>query len=208
MFHKIGLIGFLVSSAATLSASQAGAADGPLPCPEPHPPGYVVADPNTGRDAGGNCNLTRTGPDGKIEQLQYLSHPRFKDAVVYGRGLAHEANFLDTHDARYATVTIAPGGYSRWHNHPGVNFTAVISGVATYYTLEADGKCVEHQIAKDPNLGATGFLEIPRQVHAIVNESNSDVVLNVLFLKKESDASFTGNAEQPSHGSCPRGFNP
>ncbi|HKX11536.1 MAG TPA: hypothetical protein VJP40_00180 [bacterium] len=207
MFHTVNLGVFLVAAAAVLSAGSARAAD-PLPCPEPHPPGYVVADPNTGRDAGGNCNLTRTGPDGKIEQLKYMSHPNFKDAAVYGRGLAHGAPFLDTHDARYATVTLAPGGYSRWHNHPGVNFTAVISGVATYYTLESDGKCIEHQIAKDPSLGAVGFLEIPNQVHAIVNESNADVVLSVLFLKKESDTSFTGNADQPSHPSCPQGFNP
>ena len=179
---------------------QLASAD-PLPCPVER--------------AAGNCGVTRVGPDLKIEELAYSVNAGFTQTTVRGRGIGSIANGYQAHDVRWATVTIIPGGYSRWHYHPGANFTSVESGKGIYYTVEANGKCTTHSLSKDPAEGVTGMIEIPGQVHAIKNAGSDPLVLRVLFTKEEFDAhtgtgdpNFTEDADQPSSATCPTGFNP
>lgn len=174
----------------------------PLPCP-------------VNRDAAGNCGVSRIGPDLKIEQLGYNVSKAYKQATVRGRGLSDMVGGLGNVDARWAVVTIIPGGFSRWHYHPGANFLSVEKGTGVYYTVEANGTCKVHDLSTNPEEGVTGTIEIPGQVHTLMNTGSEDLVIRVLFTKAEyhqdtgeGDPNFTENADQPQDPSCPTGFNP
>jgi hypothetical protein len=189
--------------------ARQGTADHPETpvCPDPHPDGYTVVG-DIGRDAGGNCNLVRTNlvNDGKIEQMAVKSGKGHKHANISGRVIGDQARGFTTHDARIAKVTVAPGGFSRWHTHPSANYAYAISGKLSYWIVKANGKCSKYVLTPNPQLPGevSGTVEMPLQVHAVENESTTEVAeLGVIFLKKESVASYTDIAEQPDDPSCP-----
>ena len=100
-----------------------------------------------------------------------------------------------------ARVVVGPGGFSRWHYHPGMDFLMVMSGTITYYTLEANGTCKRHLVSS-----GDGFAGLPNQHHVVLNEGAEDAEILVLFLKGEDDPAFTVAADEPAHRSCPTGF--
>jgi quercetin dioxygenase-like cupin family protein len=78
-------------------------------------------------------------------------------------------------DTYVQDVTIAPGGYSGWHSHPGISFVMVRSGTATFY--QAADPATPHVYS-----AGTGFVEEPGDVHNAVNEGDTDLELVVFYL--------------------------
>jgi quercetin dioxygenase-like cupin family protein len=88
-------------------------------------------------------------------------------AMIKTRGLS---------DAVVRTLTIAPGGDTGWHSHPGPVFALVTAGTGSFY------------FAADPTFtpavypAGTGFVEGAGDVHIFRNEGVVDLELTVLFL--------------------------
>jgi quercetin dioxygenase-like cupin family protein len=79
-------------------------------------------------------------------------------------------------DVYFMVITIAPGGDTGWHSHPGIVIVTIKSGVATEY----DGDDPD----EDPIIheAGAGFVETPGHVHLVRNEGDTDLQLVVLFL--------------------------
>ena len=88
-------------------------------------------------------------------------------AMIKTRGLS---------DAVVRTLTIAPGGDTGWHSHPGPVFVLVTAGTGSFYH------------AADPTFtpavypAGSGFVEAGGDVHIFRNEGGVDLELTVLFL--------------------------
>jgi quercetin dioxygenase-like cupin family protein len=74
------------------------------------------------------------------------------------------------------TLSIAPGGDTGWHSHPGPVFALITAGAGSFYE------------AADPTFtptvysAGTGFVEAGGDVHIFRNEGAVDLELTVLFL--------------------------
>jgi quercetin dioxygenase-like cupin family protein len=88
-------------------------------------------------------------------------------AMIKTRGLS---------DAVVRTLTIAPGGDTGWHSHPGPVIVLVTAGTGSFY------------FAADPTFtpvvypAGTGFVEGGGDVHIFRNEGTVDLEATVLFL--------------------------
>jgi quercetin dioxygenase-like cupin family protein len=78
-------------------------------------------------------------------------------------------------DAHFVHYTIAPGGHSGWHSHPGICLVSVKSGTATEY--HADDPETPHDFP-----AGTGFAEEAGAAHLIQNEGDEPLELIVLHL--------------------------
>jgi quercetin dioxygenase-like cupin family protein len=76
------------------------------------------------------------------------------------------ANFI------FQDLTIAPGGYTGWHTHPGVLLVTVVSGSIDWY----DGKCVRHVYNAGDSLTETDAL------HYVRNSGGSNARLMINFV--------------------------
>ena len=85
-------------------------------------------------------------------------------ALVKTRGLS---------DGYVRYLTIAPGGDTGWHTHPGISFALIQSGTLTLYHSD---------FTSEVHPAGTGFVESPGDVHNAVNEGATDLELAVLFL--------------------------
>ena len=88
-------------------------------------------------------------------------------AMIKTRGLS---------DTVVRSLSIAPGGDTGWHSHPGPVFVLVTAGTGSFY------------FAADPTFtpvvypAGTGFVEGGGDVHIFRNEGNVDLEATVLFL--------------------------
>jgi quercetin dioxygenase-like cupin family protein len=91
-------------------------------------------------------------------------------------------------------VTIAPGGQTGWHAHPGPGFVLVKSGVATEYSGD-DDDCtpVVHPTG-------TGFMENTGHVHNVRNEGTDPLELVALFILPPG---AKPRIDMPNPGNCP-----
>jgi quercetin dioxygenase-like cupin family protein len=78
-------------------------------------------------------------------------------------------------DAHFMHYTIAPGGHSGWHSHPGICLVAVKSGEATEY--HDDDPLTPHVYP-----AGTGFGEEAGAAHLIRNEGTVDLEMIVLHM--------------------------
>ena len=78
-------------------------------------------------------------------------------------------------DAHFVHYTIAPGGHSGWHTHPGICLVTVKSGTASEY--HSDDPLTPHVFT-----AGTGFAEEAGEVHLVRNEGITDLELIVLHL--------------------------
>ncbi len=101
-----------------------------------------------------------------FDEITALNHTPDYTAVVKTTGQS---------DTYVQDITIAPGGYSGWHSHPGISFVMVRSGTATFYQA-ADPATPQVYSA------GTGFVEEPGDVHNAVNEGDTDLELFVFYL--------------------------
>jgi quercetin dioxygenase-like cupin family protein len=80
--------------------------------------------------------------------------------------------FTDVHFVHY---TIAPGGTTGWHSHPGISLATIKSGEATLY--DGDDPLTPHIYP-----AGTGFTEESGHVHLARNEGSTNLELIVLHL--------------------------
>lgn len=93
-------------------------------------------------------------------------------------------------------LTIAPGGNSGWHTHPGPVFVLVTAGSVVNYHGN-DPTCTGTKIAT-----GEGFVETPGDVHMVRNEDTSTTaVLVVTFLDVPIGGAF--RIDEPKPGNCP-----
>jgi quercetin dioxygenase-like cupin family protein len=76
-------------------------------------------------------------------------------------------------ETRVVHISIAPGGHTGWHSHPGPVFVMVEEGTVTLE--QADGTSVSYG-------PGTGFVEEPGHVNIARNEENIAVELVAMFL--------------------------
>ena len=110
-------------------------------------------------------NIILAGPI-VFDKITALNHTPDYTAVVKTTGES---------DTYVQDLTIAPGGYSGWHSHPGHAFVMVRSGTASFYQA-ADPATPQVYPA------GTGFVEEPWVVHNAVNEGDTDLELFVFYL--------------------------
>jgi quercetin dioxygenase-like cupin family protein len=88
-------------------------------------------------------------------------------AMIKTRGLS---------DAYVKHLTIAPGGDTGWHSHPGPVFVLVTAGTGTFY-------CVcDPTFTPEVYPAGTGFVEEAHMVHILRNEDDTNLEVTVLFL--------------------------
>ena len=110
-------------------------------------------------------NIILAGPI-VFDKITALNHTPDYTAVVKTTGES---------DTYVQDITIAPGGYSGWHSHPGHSFVMVKSGTASFYQA-ADPATPQVYPA------GTGFVEEPWVVHNAVNEGDTDLEMVVFYL--------------------------
>ena len=113
----------------------------------------------------GVTNIAIAGPV-ELDEIHIVQQDRDYGAMIKTRGLS---------DAYVRHLTIAPGGDTGWHSHPGPVFVLVTAGTGSFY------------FAADPTFtpvvypAGTGFVEGGGDVHMFRNEGNVDLEATVLF---------------------------
>lgn len=101
----------------------------------------------------------------------------------------------DDIDVVTQTITIAPGGHTGWHSHPGPVFVTIQAGTMTFYDAD-DLTC-------SPGTYATGDSFVDRgggHVHIARNEGSTNLVLYATYLVPVGAAIRT---DVPNPGNCP-----
>ena len=102
-----------------------------------------------------------------LGEIQVVQENPFYGAMIKTRGLSDEV---------VRSLTIAPGGDTGWHSHPGPVFALVTAGTGSFYS------------AADPTFtptlfpAGTGFVESGGDVHIFRNEGSGPLEVTVLFL--------------------------
>jgi quercetin dioxygenase-like cupin family protein len=102
-----------------------------------------------------------------LPELHVVQENPIYGAMIKTRGLS---------DAVVRNLSIAPGGDTGWHSHPGPVFVLVTAGTGSFY------------FAADPTFtpvvypAGTGFVEGGGDVHIFRNEGNVDLEATVLFV--------------------------
>ena len=94
-----------------------------------------------------------------------------------------------------ARYTIAPGGTTGWHSHPGKVVVAIQSGELTLYR-DVDGTCRTKTVGP-----GEGFVAIPSVVHVARNEGSEPVVFGAVLFR--IPASAVTRIDHPDPGVCP-----
>ena len=93
------------------------------------------------------------------------------------------------------SITIAPGGHTGWHSHPGPVFVTISAGTMTFYDAD-DPTCTAGTYA-------TGDSFVDRgggHVHIARNEGSVDMVLFATYLVPVGAPIRT---DAPNPGTCP-----
>lgn len=93
------------------------------------------------------------------------------------------------------TITIAPGGHTGWHSHPGPVFVTITGGAMTFYDAD-DPSCA----AGTYNTGDTFIDRGGGHVHIARNEGSVDLVLYATYLVPVGAPIRT---DAPNPGVCP-----
>jgi quercetin dioxygenase-like cupin family protein len=121
---------------------------------------------------------------------------------VLGRGtfVAHETLPLRQGlDIVVSKITVAPGGTSGWHSHPGGAIIVVQQGEITIYRTDGEGDGRHCVITKYTQ--GQSFVELPGQVTKAVNTGSADFILFVTF--PDVPVGGSSRIDQPNPGGCP-----
>lgn len=120
---------------------------------------------------------------------------------ILGRGLAEEKVRMRSnlpYDVVVQSITIAPGGSTGWHTHPGIAVAVVKSGALTVYDSD-DASCSPQRyganhVYVDPGYG---------HVHIGRNEGTVPTEIVVTYLDVPLDVPDTGvRIDAPVPGNC------
>jgi quercetin dioxygenase-like cupin family protein len=77
-------------------------------------------------------------------------------------------------DVSVSTLTLAPGGTTGWHRHPGVVLIAVSAGTGTHYSADCSSRTYS---------AGDAFVESGEEPAAVVrNETDQPFVITVTFI--------------------------
>jgi quercetin dioxygenase-like cupin family protein len=100
----------------------------------------------------------------------------------------------DRQDVVVRELTLAPGGTTGWHSHPGPSIVIVTQGALSFYEA-SDPTCTAQTFA-----AGEGLVEAPGDVHVARNEGTTPVVLVITFLDVPVGGAFRLDAPNP--GNC------
>ena len=98
-------------------------------------------------------------------------------------------------DVAVATITVAPGGSSGWHSHPGGAIIVVKEGTLTVY------ESIGHHCEVETYSAGQAFIERPGEVDQVVNNGTARYVLWVTF--PDVPAGGSPRTDEPNPGTCP-----
>jgi quercetin dioxygenase-like cupin family protein len=117
-------------------------------------------------------------------------------------------------DIVVAKITVAPGGSSGWHSHPGGAIVIVQQGQLTVYASirNGDDEQGQSQSARDeggpfPHCVITtytqgqSFVERPGELDQVVNSGSTEYVLVAVF--PSVPVGGASRIDQPNPGTCP-----
>ena len=97
-------------------------------------------------------------------------------------------------DVAMAQITVAPGGSSGWHSHPGGAIIIVKEGTLTVYS-PAHGRCKTKTYS-----AGQAFIERPGEVDDVLNNGTVPYVLYVTFPRVPPGGS--ARTDEPDPGTC------
>jgi quercetin dioxygenase-like cupin family protein len=123
-------------------------------------------------------------------------------SVLIGRGQTDQSFKIHqrkANDVVTAQNTLAPGGFSGWHSHPGTVVLVVQSGEFTLFSERVKGgKCTVHTYS-----AGQVYLEQPGDEENAVNHGTVPAVLAVTFFNVPHGGS--NRIERTDPGNCPPG---
>jgi quercetin dioxygenase-like cupin family protein len=99
-------------------------------------------------------------------------------------------------DTAYQQLTIAPGGHTGWHTHPGPTFVAIAQGEGTLY--HGMSGCPATKYAT-----GAGFMQPSTEVHNMRNEGSTPLVLWAFYALPPGTSNAAIRVDQPRPAECP-----
>jgi len=144
----------------------------------------VIGVPKTGKAT----KTVRVRVNGKVVTKKVtFTYPTVTPLMTCG-----EATACDT---AYQQLTIAPGGYTGWHTHPGPTFVAVAQGEGTLYHAMSGCPSVKYATG-------AGFMQPPTEVHNMRNEGSTPLVLWAFYALPPGTTNAGIRIDQPQPAEC------
>ncbi len=99
-------------------------------------------------------------------------------------------------DIVFQQLTIAPGGRTGWHTHPGPTFVSVAQGEGTLY--HGTEGCPAHKYGVN-----SAFYQPSTEVHNMRNEGSEPLVLYSMYALPPGTQNPAIRVDQPQPASCP-----
>jgi mannose-6-phosphate isomerase-like protein (cupin superfamily) len=99
-------------------------------------------------------------------------------------------------DTAYQQLTIAPGGHTGWHTHPGPTFVAIAQGEGTLYHGMSGCPATKYGVG-------AGFMQPPTEVHNMRNEGSTPLVLWAFYALPPGTSNAAIRVDQPRPAECP-----
>jgi mannose-6-phosphate isomerase-like protein (cupin superfamily) len=99
-------------------------------------------------------------------------------------------------DLAFQQLTIAPGGHTGWHTHPGPTMVSVAQGDGTLYHGMAG--CPAHKYGT-----GTSFFQPSTEVHNFRNEGSAPLVVYAVYYLPAGTPNTGIRVDQPQPASCP-----
>jgi mannose-6-phosphate isomerase-like protein (cupin superfamily) len=99
-------------------------------------------------------------------------------------------------DIAFQQLTIAPGGHTGWHTHPGPTFVSVAQGEGTLY--HGISGCPAHKYGT-----GTSFFQPTTEVHNFRNEGSTSLVVYALYYLPSGTPNTAIRTDQAQPWSCP-----
>ena len=90
-------------------------------------------------------------------------------------------------------VTLAPGGTTGWHSHPGINFVSVVQGALTSYGTNCKPRTIS---------AGSGFTHSTRDVHVARNEGSTAAIFFVTYVKPAPEPRLPNAVDQQVPAGC------
>jgi mannose-6-phosphate isomerase-like protein (cupin superfamily) len=98
-------------------------------------------------------------------------------------------------DTAYQQLTIAPGGHTGWHTHPGPTFVAVAEGEGTLYHGTSGCPSTKYGVG-------SGFMQPATEVHNMRNEGTTPLVLWAFYALPPGTSNAAIRVDQPQPSAC------
>ena len=193
--RRVAILGFLVTASAAavvvlgvMRASAtpgAGIVGGPIVARGPVTQDVVIGVPQTAR-------ITRLV---RVRVGKKVVRKRLSFEVETVRRLS-SCGAAAACDIAFQQVTIAPGGHTGWHTHPGPTFVAVAQGEGTLY--HGISGCPAHKYGT-----GSGFFQPTTEVHNFRNEGATPLVFHAIYYLPSGTPNSAIRTDQPQPASCP-----